>query len=112
VVLLSQNLTLFKTIVKDCFQGLPDPPSNVLSAKLRTFDMEAAIENKAQDLGLVAHKPWVAKCMQLYSLSLVHHGKCFVVYLLYFFTMKRFLALNRSIMIFYVVVNLCVCACL
>ncbi|XP_070190368.1 uncharacterized protein [Littorina saxatilis] len=72
--LTGENLSLFKTILKDCFLGLPDAPANMMSAKSRTFDMEAAIENKAQDLGLVAHKPWVARCMQLYNLSQVHHG--------------------------------------
>ncbi|XP_076466964.1 uncharacterized protein LOC143298129 [Babylonia areolata] len=72
--LTGENLSLFKTILKDCFLGLPDPPSSLVSAKSRSFDMEAAIENKAQDLGLIAHKPWVARCMQLYNLSQVHHG--------------------------------------
>ena len=69
-----QNLALFKTILKDCFLGLPDPPSNIMSAKSRSFDIEAAIESKAQDLGLIAHKPWVARCLQLYNLAQVHHG--------------------------------------
>lgn len=72
--LTGENLTLFKTILKDCFLSLPDAPAGIMSAKLRSFDMESAIENKAKDLGLIAHKPWVARCMQLYNLSQVHHG--------------------------------------
>ncbi|XP_025098007.1 LOW QUALITY PROTEIN: dynein gamma chain, flagellar outer arm-like [Pomacea canaliculata] len=69
-----EDLSIFRTIVKDCFVGLPDPPTTVSSAKSRTIDIESAIESKAQSLGHIAHKPWIAKCMQLYNLSQVHHG--------------------------------------
>ena len=61
------------------FSGLPEPPSSiggVMSAHSRTYDVEAAVESTATELGLIPHKPWMDKCMQLYALSHVHQGKC------------------------------------
>lgn len=71
-----QNMALFKTIVKDCFAGLPDAPlgQTIGSARSRGIDIESALDNKAMDAGLIAHKPWINKCTQLYSLSQAYPG--------------------------------------
>ncbi|KAK6187606.1 hypothetical protein SNE40_005595 [Patella caerulea] len=72
----AQDQAQFKIILKDVFVGLPDSPAarNALSAKSRGFDLEAALENKAMDAGLIAHKPWINRCMQLHNLSQVSNG--------------------------------------
>ncbi|XP_067674368.1 uncharacterized protein [Haliotis asinina] len=74
--LTAENMALFKTIVKDCFAGLPDAPLGqpIGSARSRGMDIEAALESKAMDAGLIAHKPWLNKCTQLYSLSQAYPG--------------------------------------
>ena len=41
---------------------------------MHTHDLELAVETKAAEMGLVAHKPWLDKCMQLYSVSQVFQG--------------------------------------
>ena len=72
-----QSSQIFKSILKDIFSGLPEPPPIIgtISARSRGFDIEAALESKAKEKGLVPHKPWLSKCNQLYNLSSVHHGK-------------------------------------
>ncbi|XP_035829673.1 dynein heavy chain 5, axonemal isoform X2 [Aplysia californica] len=92
--LTAENHTLFKNILKDCFSNLPNPDGTggKLSAKGRgansakarplvsarvprnTVDIEPALESKAVEAGLVAHKPWITKCNQLYTLSQVYNG--------------------------------------
>ena len=70
-------MAIFKNILKDVFANLPEspfiPPAH--SARSRGFDIEAALEKKALEKGLVPHKPWINKCMQLFNISHVHHGK-------------------------------------
>lgn len=64
--------------MKDLFSALPSPPEpKALSARSRTTDIEAAIESQASEKGLVAHKPWIDKCVQLYTVSTVSQGKIF-----------------------------------
>jgi len=74
---LLQAMPIFKAILKDCFHGLPDPPAAIggISARTRGFDIDMALETKAKERGLIPHKPWLAKCVQLYNLSSVHHGR-------------------------------------
>lgn len=70
-----QDLSLFKTIVKDMFASLPVPPEpKSMSARVRNSDVEAAIESQAIERGLVAHRPWIDKCLQLYTVSTVSQG--------------------------------------
>lgn len=65
--------------MKDLFSALPSPPEpKALSARSRTTDIEAAIESQASEKGLVAHKPWIDKCVQLYTVSTVSQGKIFL----------------------------------
>ncbi|XP_041355189.1 dynein gamma chain, flagellar outer arm-like isoform X3 [Gigantopelta aegis] len=74
--LTAKSMGLFKTILKDCFSGLPEPPSvqNITSAKSRGIEMETLLENKAQDVGLVPSKPFISKCLQLHNLYQAYHG--------------------------------------
>ena len=66
-----------KTIIKDVFASLPYPPEpKALSARARTADIEQAIELQATERGLVAHKSWTEKCLQLYTVSTVCQGMC------------------------------------
>ncbi|GFN75495.1 dynein beta chain, ciliary [Plakobranchus ocellatus] len=91
--LTAENYNLFKAILKDCFANLPNPDAGgkssakgrgLPSAKMRgvpsakparnIIDIEPALEGKATEAGLVAHKPWIAKCQQLYTLSQIYNG--------------------------------------
>ena len=95
-----QNYNLFKAILKDCFANLPNPDGGgkssargrgLPSAKMRgvpsakatrnIIDIEPALEGKAMEAGLVAHKPWIAKCQQLYTLSQIYNGMCTLLFL-------------------------------
>jgi hypothetical protein len=72
-----QHLPIFKQIIKDVFAGLPEPPGGVntaVSALSRSYDVETALEKTASEYGLIPHKAWRDKCMQLYSISQVHQG--------------------------------------
>lgn len=61
--------------MKDLFASLPVPPEpKSMSARARTGDIEASIETQATEKGLVAHKPWIDKCLQLYTVSTVSQG--------------------------------------
>ena len=75
---------LFKTILKDCFSGLPEPPSvqNITSAKSRGIEIETLLEHKAQDGGLVPSKPFITKCLQLHNLYQAYHGETLAQYIL------------------------------
>jgi len=67
---------LFKTIIKDVFSSLPVPPEpKTASARAKNVDIEAAIESQAAEKGLVPHKPWMEKCLQLYAVSTVCQGE-------------------------------------
>ena len=46
-----------------------------MSARARTADVEAAIEAQSAERGMVAHKPWIDKCTQLYTVSTVCKGE-------------------------------------
>lgn len=46
-----------------------------MSARSRTTDIEIAIESQSAERGLVPHKPWIDKCVQLYTVSTVCQGK-------------------------------------
>lgn len=74
-----QNMLIFKSILRDIFAGLPDVPgtNRTHSAKPRGMDIEVALEHKAMDKNLIPTKLWLQKCMQLYAISQVHHGKNF-----------------------------------
>lgn len=69
-------MVTFKSIVKDVFAGLPEPPaaSRAMSGIARTVDIDQALEQKATDSGLVPHKAWLNKCLQLFTVSQVHNG--------------------------------------
>jgi len=72
-----QALPIFKSVLKDMFAGLPEPPpatALTISARTRGVDIEQALETKAKERGLIPHKPWLAKCVQLFNLSNSHHG--------------------------------------
>ena len=57
------------------FAGLPTPPEpKAMSARAKTADIEMAIEQQSTERGLVAHKPWIDKCLQLYTVSTVCQG--------------------------------------
>ena len=68
---------MFRSLVKDVFAGLPDSSKDATaaSAHSRSSDVEAALESTATENGYVSHKQWLDKCMQLYNVSQVHHGK-------------------------------------
>ena len=71
-----QNHAILRQIVKDIFAGLPDysgRQSN-MSVHSRSYDLELAIETTTNEGGLVPHKPWMDKCMQLYQVAQVHQG--------------------------------------
>ena len=74
-----QNLLLFRQVVRDVFQGLPEPPmgppTTTSSMYSRSADIEQALESTASDSGLMAHKPWIEKCIQLYNISQSHQGR-------------------------------------
>ena len=71
-----QSLYIFNSVVKDVFTGVGDPPTPHSSRARRGYqNVEHMVIDKAQDLGFVAHNPWVNKVMQLYSVSQVNHGK-------------------------------------
>ncbi|KAK3577475.1 hypothetical protein CHS0354_032326 [Potamilus streckersoni] len=74
--LTSENMIIFKSILKDVFAGLPEAPPHSLgqSARSRGIDLEASLETQAAEKNLIPHKPWINKCMQLFSMSQVHHG--------------------------------------
>ncbi|KAJ8314952.1 hypothetical protein KUTeg_007102 [Tegillarca granosa] len=74
--LTEESMKTFKSIMDDVFAGLPEPPqmSQAPSARSRGFDIEISIKHKAVDKGLIAHKAWVNKCVQLYNISQVHSG--------------------------------------
>lgn len=64
--------------MKDVFAGLPDfagGRTSNMSQHSRSFDLDTAIETTANEAGLVAHKPWMEKCMQLYQVAQVHQGE-------------------------------------
>ena len=71
-----QHLSMFRSIVKDVFSGLPDASTQTarMSAQSRTADIESALELMARERGYVAHKLWIDKCIQLFNVSQVHHG--------------------------------------
>ena len=74
-----QNQTIFSQIVKDIFAGLPEPNSgsshNITGSHVRAaFDLDAALESSTRDKGLIAHKPFLEKCVQLYNIAQVHQG--------------------------------------
>lgn len=91
-----QNCALFKIILKSCFSNLPKPDmqtrkssekehnkssGNTSSKTLnKETDFEFALVNKALELKLIPHKPWITKCLQLYILSQVYAGLCCVPY--------------------------------
>ncbi|XP_023932047.1 dynein heavy chain 5, axonemal-like isoform X1 [Lingula anatina] len=68
------NYTIFKQIVKDVFSGLPETTKQSYSARSRSYDIEMAVEQTAREEGLIPHKRWLEKCMQLYNVSQIHHG--------------------------------------
>lgn len=79
-IIVLQNYAIFRQIVKDVFSGLPDaPPGPNLALASNTtrspLDVESALESTAIDGGLVPHKAWRDKCMQLYSIAQVHQGE-------------------------------------
>ncbi|CAL1527205.1 unnamed protein product [Lymnaea stagnalis] len=89
--LTTENQALFKNILKDCFHNLPGADGKS-SAKARQVgsakvaarsspkldatlsDLEPALVKKSVEAGLVAHKPWINKCSQLYMLSQIYNG--------------------------------------
>ena len=73
-----QNQQIFQQVVKDVFSGLPTPPPmslRALSAHSRSQDIEQALEATAQETGLIPHKPWIEKTVQLYNIAQVHQGE-------------------------------------
>ncbi|XP_074662754.1 uncharacterized protein LOC141915202 [Tubulanus polymorphus] len=68
--------SVFTQIVKDVFQGLPDPPGShrAISAHTRIQEIELTLHSTAKENGLIPTKDWVDKCIQLYNVSLVHGG--------------------------------------
>ena len=68
---------MFRQIVKDIFSGLPDPPASqmAMSAHSRSYDVDSALDATATEMGLVSHKLWRDKCLQLYNISQVHQGE-------------------------------------
>ncbi|KAL5009692.1 hypothetical protein ScPMuIL_011997 [Solemya velum] len=74
--LTTENMLIFKNILRDIFAGLPDVPvtAQAHSAKSRGLDIEVALEHKALDKNLIPNKTWLQKCIQLYNISQVHHG--------------------------------------
>lgn len=71
-------------MIKDVFAALPTPPEpKAMSARAKTSDVELAIETQSADRGLVPHKPWIDKCLQLYTVSTVCQGQS-ILHSLYF----------------------------
>uniref|UniRef100_A0A2C9K4Z2 AAA+ ATPase domain-containing protein n=1 Tax=Biomphalaria glabrata TaxID=6526 RepID=A0A2C9K4Z2_BIOGL len=90
--LMTENQALFKSILKDCFAGLPNSegqggksagkirqlgsgkPGTLLKLDTNAHELEPFLEQKAVDAGLIPHKPLIAKCEQLYLLSQIYNG--------------------------------------
>ena len=72
---------MFNSVVKDIFGGLPDVSHNlshfvVPSGHSRiAFDLDSALLNATRQKGLIPHKPFMDKCLQVFSMSQVHQGK-------------------------------------
>ncbi|XP_030850579.1 dynein heavy chain 8, axonemal isoform X3 [Strongylocentrotus purpuratus] len=68
-------LYLFNNVIKDVFNSVGDAPTPHSSrARRNKMSVENMVIEKAQENGLVASSPWVAKVMQLYAISQVNHG--------------------------------------
>ena len=76
VIVFFQNLSMFRAIVKDVFAGLPDASRlTAQSALIRSTDVQSALEVVAKERGIVAHKPWLDKCLHLFNVSQVNSGQ-------------------------------------
>ena len=63
-------------MIRDVFSSVGDPPTPHSSrARRNKMNVENMVVEKAQENGLVASNTWVAKVMQLYSVSQVNHGE-------------------------------------
>ena len=65
--------------MKDIFAGLPEPNNgssyNISAGPARSvFDLDSGLESSTRDKGLIPHKPFLEKCLQLYNISQVHQG--------------------------------------
>lgn len=78
-VCIYQDGQVFKQIVKDVFHGLPDPPperaSTASGQQTKTQDLEIGLQSTCIEHGLVPHKPFIEKCLQLHNVASVHQGK-------------------------------------
>ena len=73
-----QHLPVFKQIIRDVFAGLPEPPGiNTAMSSISHYDVESAVEKAASEYGLIPHKAWRDKCMQLYNVAQVHQGNIY-----------------------------------
>ena len=73
-----QNYVIFLQVVKDLFSGLPKLQGlqpRTISSQGRCFNIEAALEATVQSAGLIPHKPWLQKAVELYNISQVHQGR-------------------------------------
>lgn len=65
--LVDEDEPLFLSLIEDMFPGI----------KLQTHswkELQKAISNQVQQMGLINHPTWNLKLVQLYETSLVRHG--------------------------------------
>ena len=66
--MVAQDEPLFKQMLSDLFVGTSPPETASHS------EVERAIQTKVCEMGLVMHRPWTRKIVQLYETLLVRHG--------------------------------------
>jgi len=66
--MVSQDVPLFLSLLKDLFPTLTAPPVAAYPA------VEAAVKAAVIEMGLVHYQPWVTKVIQLYETTEVRHG--------------------------------------
>ena len=65
--LVFDDIDLFNSLLQDLFPG-KNPDKNSYA------EVEKALKHHVNEMGLIYHPPWVAKCIQLYETKLVRHG--------------------------------------
>ena len=62
-------------VAKDVFGSIFDRTAIPIPLSKKEGELENTLIKTVQEKGLIAHKPWIAKAVQLHQLSRVNHGK-------------------------------------